>query len=287
MSTPTVLDTILWLIIPYLALAVFVLGHIWRFRRDRFGWTSRSSQIYESKLLRIGSPLFHYGIIFVFLGHVIGLGIPKTWTEAVGISDHVYHFMAISIGSARRRRPSAGSACSSTAGGRTPACSGRRRAWTSSCTSCSRSSSSPACTRRSSTPRWAATTTAKACPGGSASSGCSSRRHAHGAGPTGIPGPRHGRDPPLRDLALHPTRPRLRRAARVPDQALHRLPREGPGQAAGEARLGAHRLLSGLSTRLLVLRSGSATEIVGPPRRGWAILVGQPQHRRSEKEQPE
>lgn len=98
MSTPTVLDTFLWLIIPYMALAVFVLGHIWRFRRDRFGWTTRSSQIYESKLLRIGSPLFHYGIIFVFLGHVVGLGIPKSWTSAVGVTDHMYHFMAITVG---------------------------------------------------------------------------------------------------------------------------------------------------------------------------------------------
>ena len=98
MNSPTVLETFLWVIIPYMALAVFVLGHIWRFRRDRFGWTSRSSQIYESKLLRIGSPLFHYGIIFVFLGHVIGLGIPKSWTSAVGITDHMYHFMAITVG---------------------------------------------------------------------------------------------------------------------------------------------------------------------------------------------
>lgn len=98
MSTPSVLDTFLWVIIPYLALAVFVLGHIWRFRRDRFGWTTRSSQMYESKLLRIGSPLFHYGIIFVFLGHVIGLGVPKSWTAAVGVTDHMYHFMAITVG---------------------------------------------------------------------------------------------------------------------------------------------------------------------------------------------
>ncbi|SMX98488.1 nitrate reductase gamma subunit [Brevibacterium sp. 239c] len=98
MTTPSVLDTFLWVIVPYMALAVFVLGHIWRFRRDRFGWTTRSSQIYESKLLKVGSPLFHYGIIFVFLGHVIGLGIPKSWTAAVGVTDHMYHFMAISVG---------------------------------------------------------------------------------------------------------------------------------------------------------------------------------------------
>lgn len=98
MSPPSALATVMWLIIPYLALAVFVLGHIWRYRYDRFGWTTRSSQIYESKLLRIGSPLFHYGIIFVFLGHVVGLAVPKAWTAAVGVTDGMYHFMAITVG---------------------------------------------------------------------------------------------------------------------------------------------------------------------------------------------
>lgn len=92
------LALILWVIIPYMALVSFILGHVWRYRYDGFGWTTRSSQMYESKLLRIGSPLFHYGIIFVFLGHVIGLGIPKTWTAAVGITNEVYHVMAVTVG---------------------------------------------------------------------------------------------------------------------------------------------------------------------------------------------
>jgi len=34
----------------------------------------------------------------VFLGHVMGLGIPESWTEAVGISEGLYHLMAISLG---------------------------------------------------------------------------------------------------------------------------------------------------------------------------------------------
>jgi nitrate reductase gamma subunit len=34
----------------------------------------------------------------VFLGHVMGLGIPKSWTEAVGISEEAYHVMAVGIG---------------------------------------------------------------------------------------------------------------------------------------------------------------------------------------------
>lgn len=98
MTTITAWDTFLWVIIPYLALASFILGHIWRYRYDKFGWTTRSSQIYENKLLRIASPLFHYGIIFVFLGHVIGLGVPKTWTDAMGISEAWYHGMALTLG---------------------------------------------------------------------------------------------------------------------------------------------------------------------------------------------
>ena len=92
------MDTFLCVIVPYIALTAFVVGHFWRYRYDKFGWTTRSSQLYEDRLLRWGSPLFHFGILFVFLGHVMGLGVPKPWTEAVGISEDMYHFMAVSLG---------------------------------------------------------------------------------------------------------------------------------------------------------------------------------------------
>ncbi|WP_421842618.1 respiratory nitrate reductase subunit gamma [Mycobacterium sp.] len=90
---------LLWMIAPYVALTSFVLGHVWRYRADQFGWTTRSSQIYESRLLRLGSPLFHFGLLGVFGGHVLGLLIPESWTAAVGISEPAYHFMAVSMGS--------------------------------------------------------------------------------------------------------------------------------------------------------------------------------------------
>jgi nitrate reductase gamma subunit len=75
------------------------LGHIWRYRTDQFGWTTRSSQIYESRLLRMGSPLFHFGLLGVFGGHIVGLMIPESWTSAVGIPEWVYHVMAVTMGS--------------------------------------------------------------------------------------------------------------------------------------------------------------------------------------------
>ncbi|MFI0510224.1 nitrate reductase gamma subunit [Streptomyces canus] len=89
---------LLWVVLPYVALAVFVLGHVWRYRYDKFGWTTRSSQLYERRLLRIGSPLFHFGILVVLLGHIGGLVVPRSWTEAVGIGEHTYHVGAVVLG---------------------------------------------------------------------------------------------------------------------------------------------------------------------------------------------
>jgi nitrate reductase gamma subunit len=93
------MNTTMWMTVPYVAFTSFVLGHIWRYRNDQFGWTTRSSQIYESRLLRTGSPLFHFGILGVFGGHVMGLLIPASWTAAVGISEHFYHLMSVTAGS--------------------------------------------------------------------------------------------------------------------------------------------------------------------------------------------
>ncbi|KAB1149741.1 respiratory nitrate reductase subunit gamma [Streptomyces luteolifulvus] len=89
---------LLWVVLPYVVLAVFVLGHVWRYRYDKFGWTTRSSQLYERRLLRIGSPLFHFGILVVLLGHIGGLLIPESWTEAAGISEDAYHVSAVVLG---------------------------------------------------------------------------------------------------------------------------------------------------------------------------------------------
>src|SRR4029078_382166 len=48
---------------------------------------------------RIGSPLFHFGILVVIIGHFGGLIVPKSWTDAVGISESMYHLTALALGS--------------------------------------------------------------------------------------------------------------------------------------------------------------------------------------------
>lgn len=83
-----------WIVLPYLAIAIFIVGHVWRWRYDQFGWTSYSTELQERKWLKWGSPLFHYGAFAAIGGHVLGLMIPRGWTEAAGIPDHDYHMFA-------------------------------------------------------------------------------------------------------------------------------------------------------------------------------------------------
>jgi nitrate reductase gamma subunit len=93
-----VVDLLLWGILPYVVVAILVGGTVWRWRYDQFGWTTRSSQLYESRLLRLGSPLFHFGILVVLVGHIVGLVIPKSWTDAAGLSQEAYHVQALALG---------------------------------------------------------------------------------------------------------------------------------------------------------------------------------------------
>ena len=93
-------------------------GHCWRYRYDKFGWTTRSSQLYENRLLRIGSPLFHFGILGVVGGHVIGLldpavvdrrgrdqrgHLPRAWPSAVGAAGRRLTVVGMAILIYRRR----------------------------------------------------------------------------------------------------------------------------------------------------------------------------------------
>jgi len=94
----TAAQTLLWVVLPYVTAVAFGIGMFWRYRFDQYGWTTRSSQMYESRLLRIGSPLFHFGILMALGGHILGLLVPEGWTDAVGVSEHTYHVMAVAFG---------------------------------------------------------------------------------------------------------------------------------------------------------------------------------------------
>lgn len=87
-------DLYVWLVLPYVSMALFAGGHIWRYKRDQLGWTSRSTQLLESRVLAWGSNLFHWGAIGVILGHVLGILVPASVTNALGVSENAYKHLA-------------------------------------------------------------------------------------------------------------------------------------------------------------------------------------------------
>ena len=93
------IDILLWVALPYAAIALFVAGHIWRYRHDQFGWTSRSTQLLESRWLAWGSNLFHYGALAAIAGHVLGILIPAQLTAFFGVSEELYHLVSVTAGS--------------------------------------------------------------------------------------------------------------------------------------------------------------------------------------------
>lgn len=88
----------LWVVLPYLSLGLLVVVSVVRYLYTPMEWGSKSSQLLESRRLRWGSLLFHWGIVLVFFGHVFGLLVPIGVYGALGIDAHLYHLGADILG---------------------------------------------------------------------------------------------------------------------------------------------------------------------------------------------
>jgi len=72
------LDTLLFIVLPYLALVVFLLQTVQRYRTETFTYSSLSSQFLENQHHFWGLVPFHYGIITVLTGHIVAFLIPRS-----------------------------------------------------------------------------------------------------------------------------------------------------------------------------------------------------------------
>lgn len=91
-------EDIIWGVLPFIVATIFIGGHIYRYQKDQFGWTTKSSELLEKKMLGIGSQLLHWGILIVIGGHVMGLIIPIGVYEFIGWSEGFYHLLALVFG---------------------------------------------------------------------------------------------------------------------------------------------------------------------------------------------
>jgi len=90
-------NTFLFGIYPYLCLAVLLIGSLIRFDREPYTWKSDSSQMLRKGQLRLGSNLFHYGVIIVILGHFAGFLAPH-WAVDWALSPTGHQLLAMVVG---------------------------------------------------------------------------------------------------------------------------------------------------------------------------------------------
>lgn len=77
MTNVSVLDLFAFAVLPYVALFTFLLVSVQRYRRSPFTYSSLSSQFLENGEHFWGLVSFHYGILALFVGHLVGLLLPR------------------------------------------------------------------------------------------------------------------------------------------------------------------------------------------------------------------
>ena len=71
------MSTLLWVVVPYVCLAVFVVGHFVALPLRQVRLDHPLLPALRAPAAALGSPLFHFGMLGVFVGHVIGLLVPE------------------------------------------------------------------------------------------------------------------------------------------------------------------------------------------------------------------
>jgi len=70
------LNNFLFIALPYIALTIFLIGTVYRYKGTKFKFSSLSSGFLEGKKLFWGSVPFHWGIMVLFFGHLIAFLLP-------------------------------------------------------------------------------------------------------------------------------------------------------------------------------------------------------------------
>ncbi|MBV9529864.1 MAG: respiratory nitrate reductase subunit gamma [Bradyrhizobium sp.] len=97
MASATYMNTLLFGVYPYVCLAVLLIGSLIRFDREPYTWKSDSSQMLRAGQLRLGSNLFHYGVIVVILGHFVGFLAPN-WAVEWALTPVAHQLLAMVVG---------------------------------------------------------------------------------------------------------------------------------------------------------------------------------------------
>jgi nitrate reductase gamma subunit len=91
------MNTVLFALYPYIAITVCIVGCWIRFDREQYSWRAGSSQLMRTKGMVVASNCFHIGILFILMGHFVGLLTPEAIYHHV-ISTEDKQILAIASG---------------------------------------------------------------------------------------------------------------------------------------------------------------------------------------------
>ncbi len=83
-------NEILFVVFPYVATVLCVLGGIYRYTSDRFSYSSFSSQFLENRLEFWGAVPWHYGILAILMAHLLALLFPGGWAVLLAAPARLY-----------------------------------------------------------------------------------------------------------------------------------------------------------------------------------------------------
>lgn len=84
------LDTVLFVVFPYVAVVLAVVVGVYRYARNRFSYSSFSSQFLENRQMFWGSVPWHYGISLILLAHLLAALFPGAWGALLGAPLRLY-----------------------------------------------------------------------------------------------------------------------------------------------------------------------------------------------------
>jgi nitrate reductase gamma subunit len=84
------INILLFIVFPYLAVFVAVIGSLVRYFIDRFTYSSLSSELVEHRVLFWGIVPWHYGVIPILLIHLAGFTIPQIMSIIHSVASRLY-----------------------------------------------------------------------------------------------------------------------------------------------------------------------------------------------------
>ena len=92
------LNSFIFIVLPYVALALFLFVTPYRYFSNRLTWSAYSTQFLEQKALYWGSNPWHYGIIPVVLAHLPGVIAPGPMKVLLANRQTLFFLESVGLG---------------------------------------------------------------------------------------------------------------------------------------------------------------------------------------------